>query len=189
MRQIILAVVMLAGVAMPSVGHSAGSLASYSMDGVISKIDPHTLLPPPIFDNPETQRQTICMALLVYHEARGEPLEGQIAVIDVLLNRAHATKTVPCDVLTAQNGRQFPWVRKPPATLIPRDLDAWRRVQTLARWRYDRAVGTSVIGEAMFFFNAQICRCRLPGRVVRVIGHHVFVQLGAKLGSGRKTDG
>lgn len=31
----------------------------------------------------------MCLALTIYHEARGEPLSGQIAVAQVVMNRVH----------------------------------------------------------------------------------------------------
>lgn len=52
----------------------------------------------------------ICLALTVYHEARGEPVLGQIAVIQVVQNRVKSNKFPNdiCSVIT-QPG-QFAWV-------------------------------------------------------------------------------
>ena len=35
------------------------------------------------------QGALLCLALNIYHEARGEPLKGQIAVASVTMNRAN----------------------------------------------------------------------------------------------------
>lgn len=43
----------------------------------------------------------MCLALNLYHEARGEPLIGQIAVAEVVLNRVNSPKfpNTVCDVV------------------------------------------------------------------------------------------
>jgi len=56
-----------------------------------------------------------CIALNVYHEARGEPLEGQHAVALVTRNRMLATNTDACTVV--HSPYQFSWtIYKPKAT-------------------------------------------------------------------------
>lgn len=49
----------------------------------------------------------LCMATNVYHEARGESFLGQIAVNQVVLNRATKKKQDPCKVVYAKS--QFSW--------------------------------------------------------------------------------
>lgn len=48
-----------------------------------------------------------CLALNVYHEARGEPLNGQYAVAYVTLNRAKVSGSSVCDVVGKK--KQFSW--------------------------------------------------------------------------------
>jgi len=54
----------------------------------------------------------LCLAMNIYGEARGEPLEGQIAVAQVTLNRvAHPDyPDTVCAVVFQEN--QFSWTRK-----------------------------------------------------------------------------
>lgn len=51
------------------------------------------------------QRERLCMALNVWHEARSEPVEGQIAVMQVTLNRQqnHRFPDTICQVVYQDN--------------------------------------------------------------------------------------
>ena len=79
-----------------------------------------------------------CLALNIYHEARGEPLEGKIAVAHVVLNRAAAPR-FPADVceVIKQGGEtrryrcQFTWWCDGRSDK-PRDLAAWRESLLIA---------------------------------------------------------
>lgn len=79
-----------------------------------------------------------CLALNIYHEARDEPTEGQIAVAAVTLNRV-ASSAFPdtiCSVVynAARSGRPcaFSWTCDGRSDK-PKEADAWRRAQLLAR--------------------------------------------------------
>lgn len=39
-----------------------------------------------------SRKEKVCLAQAIYHEARGEPLEGQIAVANVIINRRDSDK-------------------------------------------------------------------------------------------------
>ena len=73
-----------------------------------------------------------CLALNIYHEARGEPLQGKIAVAHVVLNRVAATGFPGdvCEVIKQGGERrrhrcQFSWWCDGRSDQ-PRDLAAWR---------------------------------------------------------------
>lgn len=78
----------------------------------------------------------LCMALNIYHEARGEPVLGQYAVAYVTLNRAESDKEKICDVVLAR--KQFSWTTKlvKGKKLLksgePIDEDAWKKAQIIA---------------------------------------------------------
>ena len=79
-------------------------------------------------------RQQDCLASAVYFEARGEPIEGQLAVAEVVLNRASSgqyPETI-CEVVTQP--WQFSFVnatgRIPAAN---RSSEAWRKAVAIAR--------------------------------------------------------
>jgi len=70
----------------------------------------------------------LCLALNVFHEARGEPIDGQFAVAQVTLNRAGRNPEQVCDVVRAKN--QFSWTLRPTGV---KDQVAWRDAQAVAR--------------------------------------------------------
>jgi spore germination cell wall hydrolase CwlJ-like protein len=59
-----------------------------------------------------TEAAIICLALNIYHEARGEPIEGQIAVSLVVLNRAKKARTSACREI--YRPEQFSWTKNLP---------------------------------------------------------------------------
>ena len=72
-----------------------------------------------------------CLALALYHEARGEPRIGQLMVAKVIVNRMASDRwpSDMCGVVTQH--RQFSFVRKGEAPK-PKDKVAWGTSQTLA---------------------------------------------------------
>jgi spore germination cell wall hydrolase CwlJ-like protein len=62
----------------------------------------------------------LCLALNVFFEAAGEPIDGQFAVAQVTLNRAQRNPEKVCDVVYAP--AQFSWTAKRPA--VPKDDNA-----------------------------------------------------------------
>ena len=52
----------------------------------------------------------LCVALTVYHEARGEPVAGQLAVANVIHNRAGGDPKKYCNVI--HTPKQFSWSQK-----------------------------------------------------------------------------
>ena len=53
--------------------------------------------------------QLTCLAVTVYHEARGEPLVGQLAVATTVINRVHDSRwpSTICD--TIKEGPTLAW--------------------------------------------------------------------------------
>ena len=70
----------------------------------------------------------LCLALTVYHEARGEPLLGQKAVAYVTVNRADSQHEV-CKVVYEKN--QFSWTSDP--KLQVKDNFAFSEAKQIAR--------------------------------------------------------
>jgi len=72
-----------------------------------------------------------CLSLALYHEARGEPLQGQLMAARVIMNRMQSPRwpSSMCGVITQD--RQFSFYRKD-NTPKPRDEVAWAKAQKLA---------------------------------------------------------
>ena len=78
-------------------------------------------------------REQDCLANAVYFEARGEPIEGQLAVAEVVLNRA-ALRPLSLDPLRRRHpARQFSFVRHGIIPRADRGSEAWRRAVAVAR--------------------------------------------------------
>jgi len=129
----------------------------------------------PVKRTPITQApkaEIFCLAKNIYHEARGEPFEGQIAVAQVTLNRVAAgtfNKTV-CGVVYAHS--QFSWT-----------LESRRRVTDVKAWESAVDIAAAVLTgavllpdfKALYFHTKQVNpRWNRKKRVVAVIGNHIF---------------
>ena len=78
-------------------------------------------------------REQDCLANAVYFEARGEPIEGQLAVAEVVLNRTRSGRypSTICAVVTQP--WQFSFVRNGIIPAADRTSEAWRRAVAVAR--------------------------------------------------------
>lgn len=113
-----------------------------------------------------------CLAAGVYYEAKGEPLEGQLAVAEVILNRAGSGRfpRSVCGVLK-QRG-QFSFVRGGSIPQPPASAKAWKTALAVAKVaRADK--WDSKVSDALYFHARYVS----PGwRRARVgsVGNHVF---------------
>lgn len=113
-----------------------------------------------------------CLAVGVYYEAKGEPLEGQLAVAEVILNRARSGRfpASVCGVLT-QRG-QFSFVRNGRLPQPPASARAWKTALAVAQVARDDA-WDSRVSDALYFHARYV----QPGwRKARVgsVGNHIF---------------
>jgi hypothetical protein len=76
--------------------------------------------------------QKHCLAGAVYFEARGEPIEGQLAVAEVVLNRAASGKypSTICEVVTQK--AQFSFIRDGEFPPINKASKAWSKAVAIA---------------------------------------------------------
>lgn len=74
-----------------------------------------------------------CVAQAVYFEARGEPLDGQLAVAEVVINRATSGRYPSnyCSVVTQP--AQFSFVRRGRIPQADESSTAWRRAKAVAQ--------------------------------------------------------
>lgn len=112
-----------------------------------------------------------CIAGAIFYEAKGEPLAGQLAVAEVILNRAKSGR-FPADVcdVVLQRG-QFGFVRGGAIPTINVAHAAWKRAVAVAKVAMADA-WNSPAADALYFNAVR----RAPGRAVRVasIGNHIF---------------
>ena len=120
------------------------------------------------------EEQFQCLASAVYFESRGEPLEGQLAVAEVILNRVASGRfrSTVCDVVTQPS--QFSFVRGGRIPAPNRASAAWSRAVAIARIAMDNL--HDVTGDNSLFFHATYVRPswgRPSARIAR-IGNHIF---------------
>jgi len=114
-----------------------------------------------------------CLAVGVYFESKSEPLSGQLAVGQVIANRAKSGGRFPpsyCGVLF-QRG-QFSFIHGRSLPSVPRSSKQWQTAVAIAKI-VDQDLKNSEVGNALFFHARYVS----PGwRLKRVasIGNHVF---------------
>ena len=84
--------------------------------------------------------QASCIATAVYFEARGESLEGQLAVARVIMNRAASGKYPPSWCATVKQPWQFSFVRNGRFPAIDTASNSWRKAQAITRLAISNAV-------------------------------------------------
>ena len=117
----------------------------------------------------ETRR---CLAGAIYFESKGEPLAGQLAVANVIINRSKSGR-FPADVCSVVKQRgQFSFVRGGQIPSIDEGRAAWRTALAVAKVALE-AAWDSPAPKALFFNTAD----RRPGgnlTKIAMIGNHVF---------------
>jgi len=126
----------------------------------------------------------LCVALNVYHEARGESLTGQHAVAQVTMNRANRNPDNACRVVGAPS--QFSWtigkvrVTKGGGLIVPKHLIPHKDDPS---WQLSKAVAKVVVngwardftkGSTYYHSITVKPRWRHGVRLTYVIGRHKF---------------
>lgn len=111
--------------------------------------------------------ETLCMAINVYHEARGSTLADQRGVAWVVRNRAERSGRSYCREIW-QPG-QFSWTVRSAASLMPRESAAWSRSVDVAQDVMSGAVADHTGGAR----NFRVARMG-GGSGYRVIGAHAY---------------
>ena len=119
-------------------------------------------------------RELECLAAGIYFESKSEPLAGQLAVGQVIANRANSGRRFPqsyCGVLF-QRG-QFSFVRAGRSwPSVSRSSRQWQNAVAIAKI-VDQELHTSPVGKALFF-HARYVSPRWRLKRVASIGNHVF---------------
>lgn len=115
-----------------------------------------------------------CVATAVYFEARGEPLEGQLAVAQVVLNRAASGKYPSSVCAVVKQTSQFSFVRRGRVPPIARATEAWRKAVAIAQIAWERLAHQ--IGTDVLWYHASYVAPGWGRRLKRVarIGTHIF---------------
>ncbi|ASD50421.1 endolysin [Acidovorax phage ACP17] len=118
-------------------------------------------------------KEAHCLARVIYHEARGEPLKGKMAVAQVALNRTQHPEfpSAVCDVINQKNA--FPWARKPTPTKSKAFAEAKKlAVEVMTYHMNGIEWGPAKTRDALFFNTVAFNYKRLQYRAR--IGSHLF---------------
>jgi len=118
-------------------------------------------------------RELECLAVGIYFEAKSEPLIGQLAVGEVIANRANSRGRFPstyCGVLF-QRG-QFSFVRGRSWPAVKRSSRQWHNAVAIAKI-VDQDLKDSAAANALFF-HARYVSPRWRLKRVASIGNHIF---------------
>ncbi len=118
--------------------------------------------------------QANCIAVAVYFEARGETLEGQLAVARVIMNRAASGKYPGswCDVV--RQPWQFSFVRNRLFPQVDPGSASWRKAQAITRLAISNAVPS--LSTDVLWYHADYVAPSWGRRLsfVQKIGTHIF---------------
>jgi hypothetical protein len=130
----------------------------------------------------DLERQTVCLANAVYYEASGEPLSGQRAVAQVVLNRLRHPrypKTI-CEVVNQGSER-------PTGCQFSFTCDgSMARTPNPARWKVAMGVATAALdgwtsaeaGQATHYHTLYVFPKWAPELLkLGILGHHIFYRL------------
>jgi spore germination cell wall hydrolase CwlJ-like protein len=118
-------------------------------------------------------RELECLAVGIYYEAKSEPLAGQLAVGEVIANRANSKGRFPssyCGVLFQRS--QFSFIRGRSLPSVPRSSRQWSTAVAIAKI-VDQDLKDSAADKALFFHARRVS----PGwklKRVASIGNHIF---------------
>lgn len=115
-----------------------------------------------------------CIAAAVYFEARGEPIEGQLAVAEVVLNRAASGKYPASICAVVKQPAQFSFVRRGRIPPVAKATEAWRKAVAIAHVAVERLA--QQIGSGVLWYHANYVSPGWGSRLTRVtqIGAHIF---------------
>ena len=115
-----------------------------------------------------------CIAVAVYHEARGETLEGQLAVARVIMNRAASGRYPASWCGVVKQPWQFSFVRNGYMPGVDTASTAWRNALGVTRIAINNAVPS--LSDDVLWYHANYVAPSWGRRLQRVsqIGAHIF---------------
>ncbi|WP_324808695.1 cell wall hydrolase [Sphingomonas sp. LY29] len=115
-----------------------------------------------------------CLATAVYFESMGEPLQGQLAVANVVINRARSGRYPSSFCAVVKQKAQFSFVRAGRFPRIDPACQAWAKAQAIAR------IASQNLAQALpsdvLWYHADYVAPGWGRRLTRIdkIGAHIF---------------
>ena len=118
--------------------------------------------------------ETNCLATAIYFEARGESLEGQLAVAKVVMNRAASGRYASDWCGVVKQPAQFSFVRNGQFPYADPNCEAWKKAEAVAELAAANVVPS--IGSDVLWYHADYVApsWRHSLQEVQQIGAHIF---------------
>jgi hypothetical protein len=124
--------------------------------------------------NAPLDEETNCLATAVYFEARGESLEGQLAVARVVMNRAASGRYPPDWCSVVKQPAQFSFVRHGEFPYVDTNSEAWKKAEAIAELAAANVV-PSVSSDVLWYHADYVAPAwRRSLQEVQQIGAHIF---------------
>jgi N-acetylmuramoyl-L-alanine amidase len=124
--------------------------------------------------NTPLDEETNCLATAVYFEARGESLEGQLAVAHVVMNRAASGRYRPDWCGVVKQPAQFSFVRHGEFPAVDTNSAAWQKAEAIAELAAANVV-PSVSSDVLWYHADYVAPTwRRSLQEVQQIGAHIF---------------
>ena len=118
--------------------------------------------------------QMRCLAGAIYFEARGEPLSGQLAVAQVVINRADSSRFPSSYCGVVYQRAQFSFVRGGAMPRINTGSKAWKRAKAIARIAHE-GMWESEAEDALYFHAKYVSPSWSRKKTARAtINQHIF---------------
>jgi spore germination cell wall hydrolase CwlJ-like protein len=113
-----------------------------------------------------------CLARAVYWESKGEPLEGQLAVARVIINRAQSGRFAPTLCGVVRQRSQFSFVHGGNIPAAPQGAREWQTAVAIAHIA-EAHLADCAASEALFFHARYV---HPAWRLTRIaaLGNHIF---------------
>ena len=122
----------------------------------------------------ELSEEMRCLAGAVFFESRGEPLEGQLAVAQVIVNRTESGRFPASYCGVVHQRAQFSFVRGGTMPRIKTGSAAWKRATAIARIAH-QGLWDSKAGDALYFHARSVKPGWASRKVARAtIDSHIF---------------
>jgi spore germination cell wall hydrolase CwlJ-like protein len=124
--------------------------------------------------NAPLDEETNCLATAIYFEARGESLEGQLAVARVVINRASSGRYPPDWCGVVKQPAQFSFVRHGEFPYVDTSSQAWQKAEAIAELAAANIV-PSLSSDVLWYHADYVAPTwRRSLTEVQQIGAHIF---------------
>lgn len=143
---------------------------------------------PQIAKYPQARKEMVlCLALNMYHEARGSTIQDQQGVGYVTINRSkdEDQKGAVCDVVWRQS--QFSWTIQSVSDIIPKETASWNKIQEMAIQIYTQQFSDyyytyDITHNATHFYAPKLINTPVWARTRNIeskqsIGGHIYLKL------------